>query len=875
MKRFNSKVSHALIGGRYFVCDTLGRGGMCIVRLAFDLELFQFVAIKSLFKELSELDEYVLRFQREQSIYGQLSHPHIVRLVDFNKVEQPYIALEYVSGAPLSAYVKGKAKTLPIGRVLRYFGDLAGAVAAVHEKQIIHRDIKPDNIIIDQDGCIKLIDFGVAAADDGLVETETGVMVGTRSYASPEQNQGQNVGPASDLWSLGVTFWEVLTGQRLFSERLGAVISELQFAKQIEPPSAYNEEIPKELDELFVRLLQTNRSKRLSSAKELSEIVTELRRHVLSAKEPHPDDLRFECAHIALHRMIGGDLNGAEAVLAAAPSGKSDGTIQFLLGKLAWRQGLKFKALDYVRRAISLNPDELLYRADLARILLSFNMFNQAAKVVEEAQKCEQESKVLRALATLLEQGRKYLSERRFKSSSFDLPEDDCTTEERKTHRAMETARTIQTDLGRMALLVKEGAYAAAIAHWKKLGDEKQKSDELRRLAAYAHLELGRSFLSEGTFEKASTQFQRAIECKSRGEIAKKLNNTVVNALIEQAKALRHEDLGQTVVLIEKWRKLLDSAGYASDELQKLLGNLLLERGRRTIRASEDLAVDGFLTDSDATEKALEVIDQAYTDLSRVRNLLGSSVEPHLACAGEVRAELRYGLFKRLHKAHRVKLLRASEAIKAGNWSIAIDNLTLVREGLVVGRPHFVDRMLVDAHSRKARAKIEAALLDLHEGIISRQELGEALVKIVVKLETIRPVDEQNLQLEDSLRRKEEIEQQTGCALTEDVLSLVSQAEVAAASGLWDKAIGHLLDCFEQVTSSGAPTFLRHQLANALTNRAEASAIDAIQLSGEQARKTLENSLQDLADATFFQGDSLLIAKARERIKQRLASLSS
>ena len=396
----------SIIGDRFLICRPLGTGGMSIVQLAFDIEEYRFAAVKCLFVELTEFEDYLLRFIREGQIYRRLNHPHIVALLDAQMSgRRPFVALEYVAGQDSSKCIED-AKALPILRCLRYFIDLSEALMEIHRKSIIHRDIKPSNVIIDQDDCVKLIDFGIAHARDGLLETRTGVQMGTRCYAAPEQNQGREVDDRADLYSLAATMWELLTGKRLFDVTGYRSIVEQQLRMCFPPPSKYNAEIPPRLDELILKLLSTNPEDRPSSAKVLRDEVSSIRRSLIAGRHPNKEEIQFECYHLALERFFASDFSAARSILETQSKKLDNSRIQALLGKIAWKKREKLKSLGHLKAAIELNPEDMLLRADYVRILLCFSMFNQAMEAVEEGLKVRKDDVILESLRYVMQVGR-------------------------------------------------------------------------------------------------------------------------------------------------------------------------------------------------------------------------------------------------------------------------------------------------------------------------------------------------------------------------------------------------------------------------------------------------------------------------------------
>jgi serine/threonine-protein kinase len=219
-----------LLGGRYRLDAQIGRGGMSTVYLAFDMVLERPVAIKLMHREIASDSAQLERFRREARSVARLSHPHIVTVIDAGEepspeageevgaggVGTPFIVLEYVEGETLKALIRREGP-LEITRAVAYAIELARALGAAHERLIVHRDVKPQNVLIGVEGSAKITDFGIARTLSEVGLTMDGRVLGTTDYVSPEQAVGQSVTGQSDLYSLGIVLYEMLTGTVPFS----------------------------------------------------------------------------------------------------------------------------------------------------------------------------------------------------------------------------------------------------------------------------------------------------------------------------------------------------------------------------------------------------------------------------------------------------------------------------------------------------------------------------------------------------------------------------------------------------------------------------------------------------------------------------------
>ena len=201
------------LSGRYRLEARIGAGGMSTVYRALDQTLQRPVAIKLMNREVSTDSDQLERFRREARAVAQLSHPHIVGVIDASEDEgRPYIVFEYVEGETLKERIRRQGQ-LPVAEAVAYAIEIARALGAAHARHIVHRDVKPQNVLIDEEGSAKVTDFGIARTLDEEGLTADGRVLGTTDYVSPEQALGQPVTGQSDLYSLGIVLYEMLTGE--------------------------------------------------------------------------------------------------------------------------------------------------------------------------------------------------------------------------------------------------------------------------------------------------------------------------------------------------------------------------------------------------------------------------------------------------------------------------------------------------------------------------------------------------------------------------------------------------------------------------------------------------------------------------------------
>ena len=205
------------LDGRYRIEDRIGSGGMSTVYRAFDETLERWVAIKILHGHISDDQPSLERFRREARTVAQLSHPHVVMVIDAGEDEgHPYIVFEHVRGETLKERIRREGQ-LPVAEAVAYAIEIGRGLQAAHERNLVHRDVKPQNVLIDDEGRAKVTDFGIALGLESNQLTGAGKVIGTTDYVSPEQAQGQEVTGQSDVYSLGIVLYEMLTGRVPFT----------------------------------------------------------------------------------------------------------------------------------------------------------------------------------------------------------------------------------------------------------------------------------------------------------------------------------------------------------------------------------------------------------------------------------------------------------------------------------------------------------------------------------------------------------------------------------------------------------------------------------------------------------------------------------
>ncbi|MHA6532489.1 Stk1 family PASTA domain-containing Ser/Thr kinase [Paenibacillus sp. BAC0078] len=261
-------IGHEL-GGRYQVIERIGGGGMALVYRAHDILLNRNVAIKVLRNQFVHDEEFIRRFRREAQSAASLSHPNVVSIYDVGQEDEiHYIVMEYVEGKNLNEIIKERAP-LQVDESIRIASQICDALDHAHQNQIIHRDIKPHNILIGRNGRVKVTDFGIARAVTSTTITQTGSVVGSVHYFSPEHAKGVTTGEKSDLYSLGIVLYQMLTGVLPFLGESPISVALKHLQEEFEEPRLLNPLIPQSVENVILRSMRKNPDERYQSAKEM------------------------------------------------------------------------------------------------------------------------------------------------------------------------------------------------------------------------------------------------------------------------------------------------------------------------------------------------------------------------------------------------------------------------------------------------------------------------------------------------------------------------------------------------------------------------------------------------------------------------------
>lgn len=280
-----------VLGERYQLQGPVGRGGMATIYRGHDKRMDRIVAIKVLRDVYSTDPKFVTRFQREAKSASALQHPNIVQVYDYGQSEGNYfIVMELIDGPDLRRYLRSRG-VLDIDRAIIIAHDISLGLGAAHRRGIVHRDVKPQNILVSRDGSIKLTDFGIASVYKDINAerlTTTGMTLGTVQYYAPEQAQGEIVSPAADVYALGIVIYEMLTGRPPFDGDSPVAVAMQHIQEPPVPPRQLNPNIPPALEDIILRCLEKAPEKRFPDGSSLARALEGLSENLADIIEPLP-----------------------------------------------------------------------------------------------------------------------------------------------------------------------------------------------------------------------------------------------------------------------------------------------------------------------------------------------------------------------------------------------------------------------------------------------------------------------------------------------------------------------------------------------------------------------------------------------------------
>lgn len=266
--------------GRYQIIEELGRGGMGNVYKALDKELGEKVALKLLKPEIASDDRMIERFRNELKFARKITHKNVCRMFDLSKTEKtPYITMEYVSGEDLKSSLR-RMGPLHVGKAIFIAKQVCEGLGEAHKLGVIHRDLKPQNIMIDKQGYAHIMDFGIARSTKAKGVTTSGMMIGTPDYMSPEQVEGKDVDQRSDIYAMGVILYEMVTGTTPFHGDTAITIALKHTREKPRDPRELNDQIPVELSRLILKCMEKDKAKRYQKTEELFEVLDKIEQFI-------------------------------------------------------------------------------------------------------------------------------------------------------------------------------------------------------------------------------------------------------------------------------------------------------------------------------------------------------------------------------------------------------------------------------------------------------------------------------------------------------------------------------------------------------------------------------------------------------------------
>src|SRR5258707_8607434 len=311
--------------GRYKIISEIGQGAMGTVYKAVDPIIDRTVAIKTINLNLSksELEEYEMRFQQEIKAAGRLNHPNIVTIYDVGKTDQvAYMAMEFLEGKELKDLI-ASGQLPPADTVVDIISQVADGLFFAHGQDIVHRDVKPSNIMVMKNQLAKITDFGIARLPNSAVKTMTGLILGSPRYMSPEQVIGKAIDSRSDIFSLGVVLYEALTGVAPFD---GDNVNAIMYATvntTPPPPSAHNRAVPAMLDLIVAKAMAKLLEDRYQSIRELADALRDARRHM---EHSRPATVRKAMTSPSRNRptVVPDKLDDTDTMPMGKPPGKTE-----------------------------------------------------------------------------------------------------------------------------------------------------------------------------------------------------------------------------------------------------------------------------------------------------------------------------------------------------------------------------------------------------------------------------------------------------------------------------------------------------------------------------------------------------------------------
>lgn len=391
--------------GRYQIIEELGKGGMGMVYKALDTEIEERVAVKLLNPEIAADENMIRRFKNELKFARKITHKNVCRMYDLNEYESiNYITMEYVPGEDLKSSIR-RMGPLTAGKAVSIAKQMCKGLKEAHKLGVVHRDLKPQNIMIDRDGNARIMDFGIARSTKTQGMTKTGMMIGTPHYISPEQVTGKDIDQRSDIYSLGIIIFEMVTGKVPFEGETPINIAFMHKTAKAPDPRKFNAQVPLDLSRMILKCMEKDKKKRYQSAEEVLSDLRKIEKEIPTTDRVLPKKDQITSRAIAAKRRLKKLLIPAAVIIALAIAGiiiqmdlprsevsrpssaqavSSEKENYFIAGREYWEDKNYSEAMNQFKKILELEPENLEALLSLASILKEQGKIDEAIPEYEK-----------------------------------------------------------------------------------------------------------------------------------------------------------------------------------------------------------------------------------------------------------------------------------------------------------------------------------------------------------------------------------------------------------------------------------------------------------------------------------------------------------
>jgi len=738
--------------GKYEIKSELGRGAMGVVYSARDPRLGRPVALKTMSPSVAGDEELLQRFYREAQSAGQLRHPNIVTIYDIDEADGiPFIAMEFLEGESLESIIANR-KDMTVVKKVDVMVQTCRGLHYAHQHGIVHRDVKPANVVVLTDGMVKIVDFGIARIAGGSM-TRTGIVLGTPMYMSPEQVLGHTVDARSDIFSVGVILYELLTFQNPFAaEDMPTIL--FKIVEQPPPPlSSLLPNCPPQLEEIVTRALAKNREERYQSAEDLAF------------------DLQQACDYLKRHMV--------EIYIEQGQRSFEEGN--FTLAKESLQKVLEIDSNHNVAKSLLSRVQEQIYARQRAQKV------EQALRHAKEALGADQYDEAIGTLDEILRLDPRHAEAQQYKQHAIERRD-----RKRKVTRHMERAEKLMADADLKgakaqleAALALEPEHPAALAMLESVTRELAEEERLRQVRQC--IESARARVAEKNFAKALEQLQRASELDPINIEVESLTRLVRSSqekeerrrLLEQRLASIQEAINRE--LYEEALRLADEALAESPDHSEVLrlhaqASRLAEAQRRRQYVDEQIQTARSFLQQNQFSSALALLEQALQVAPNDTRLV--------TCLKSVReAEERW----RLENLRQEAIREANERIRVKDFSGAIAGLEKAL-GQAGQSPELIEflqfaRAQLAEHQRQERIHLVTSRA---QAALREQDFAEAVDMLERSQAELQATELESL-LATVREQWQTFEQQREETLA-NALRLLEQGQAAQAVALLDAA---------------------------------------------------------------------------------------